>query len=36
MVHDQPGGGHATSPRPEELNQALTHLDEFLQALPAR
>jgi hypothetical protein len=35
-LHDQPRGGHATVPTPEELHEALDHLDEFLKALPAR
>jgi hypothetical protein len=33
-VHDQPRGGHATIPSPEELREALAHLDEFLALAP--
>jgi len=33
-VHDQPRGGHAAVPTPDELKDALAHFDDFLAALP--
>ena len=34
-VHDTPRGGHAPVPTPNELKEALQHLDEFLAELPS-